>query len=289
MAVDAGMRFNVCVARWPGPIPYFEAYREVAESVRDGLQRLGHDARLSTHRIERDRVNILFGVQLLAADRLAKLPPDTIFYNLEQIPEGPLKPSYHAIGSRFALWDYNKRNGARLQQLGVARAIYVPIGYAPVLRRIAPAPRLDIDVLFYGLVDDHRGRILEELRRRGLRVEVAQGVYGATRDTFIARARVVLNLHLHKTRVFEIVRVSYVLANSKAVVSECGPDTEIEDDMREAVALAEYERVADLCEAVVRDDDRRREYERKGFEVISLRDQSRILDDALRKTFARHG
>jgi hypothetical protein len=281
------MRFNVCVARWPGPIPYFEAYREVAESVRDGLQRLGHDALLSTHRIERDRVNILFGVQLLAADRLGKLPPDTIFYNLEQIPEGPLSPSYHAIGARFVLWDYNGRNCARLRQLGVARTVYVPIGYAPVPRRITPTPHLDIDVLFYGLVDEQRGRILEDLRRRGLRVEVVQGVYGAARDAFIARARVVLNLHLYKTRVFEIVRVSYLLANSRAVVSECGPDTEIEDDMREAVALAECERVADLCEAVVRDDDRRREHEQKGFEIISCRDQSRILDDALRQTFAR--
>jgi hypothetical protein len=62
--------------------------------VRAGLQHLGHDAMLSTHRVERDRINIIFGLHIFDPARLAKLPRGTIFYNLEQVVEGQLKPAF---------------------------------------------------------------------------------------------------------------------------------------------------------------------------------------------------
>ena len=38
------------------------------------------------------------------------------------------------------------------------------------------------------------------------------------RDDLIARAKVVLNINKHQAKIFEIVRVSYLMANAKAVV-----------------------------------------------------------------------
>ena len=64
------------------------------------------------------------------------------------------------------------------------------------------------------------------------RVRAESGVRGAERDALIARARLVLNLHFYPTAIFELVRVSYLLANGKAVVAECGPETEIDADIR---------------------------------------------------------
>ena len=47
----------------------------------------------------------------------------------------------------------------------------------------------------------------------------AYGVYGAERDRLIARSRLVLNVHYFPTHIFEMIRVSYLLANRTAVVA----------------------------------------------------------------------
>jgi hypothetical protein len=117
----------------------------------------------------------------------------------------------------------------------------VPIGYVPELRRINPVSAPGIDVLFYGLVEGRRN------------------LYGAARDAYIARAKVVLNMHLYETHLFEVVRVSYLLANSKAVVAEVGRATEIDDDLRDAVVAAPDERLVTTCLDLVRNDERRRD------------------------------
>src|SRR5262249_51468327 len=139
----------------------------------------------------------------------------------------------------------------------------------------------DIDVLFYGGLEERRVRILDALRRAGLKVEGLQGVYGKDRDRYIARAKVALNIHVLPTRIFEIVRVSYLLANGKAVVSEWSPETEIEPDLTSAMVLVPYDQLVDACVSLVRDEERRRRFEQRGFAVMSARDECSYLRTAL--------
>lgn len=91
------------------------------------------------------------------------------------------------------MWDYSAANVARLAALGVA-ALHVPIGYHPVLARIERAAE-DLDVLFYGSLNERREAVLDGLEARGLQVASVFGVYGAERDALIARAKLVLNVH----------------------------------------------------------------------------------------------
>ena len=275
------MGFNVCLVRWPGPVPYFEAYREIAETVWHGLRRLGHDAILSDNRIAAERRNIVLGFHALAPKELPQLPESTILYQLEQVVQGELKPVFHAIGDQFTVWDYSVRNMERLRPIGVTRSVHVPIGYVPELSRIDAAADQNIDVLFYGLVEQRRGRVIEALMDAGLTVKVLQGVYGAERDKYIARSKVVLNMHLYEARIFEVARVSYLLANAKAVVSECGEHTEIEDGFRDALALVDYEDLVRTCVELVRDTEKRKTYEEKGFAIMSSRDECNYLKSAL--------
>ena len=76
----------------------------------------------------------------------------------------------------------------------------MPIGYAPELTRICPLEE-NIDVLFYGAVNERRGRALQRMKDRGLRTVVAFGAYGAERDALIARSRIVVNIHYYESRV----------------------------------------------------------------------------------------
>jgi hypothetical protein len=140
----------------------------------------------------------------------------------------------------------------------------------------------DIDVLFYGSVNERRARVIVELRNRGLNAQAVFGVYGAPRDSLIARAKVVLNLHYYDTSIFEIVRVSYLLANRKAVVSECHDGTEIDPDMVDAVRLAPYEQLVDACVDLVNDGPARLALEERALCRISARPEEVFLAAALR-------
>ena len=117
-----------------------------------------------------------------------------------------------------------------------------------------------------------------------MHVRCLYGVYGAERDRAIAEAKVVLNVHFYEDSIHEIVRTSHLLANGKAVVCECNPDTEIDEDIRRAVVAKPYGELVEACIALVGDDARRREVERQGFELFSRRSQSAMLAEAIAET-----
>lgn len=276
------MPFAVTIVAPPG-YPHSLAFLEVAETVHHGLRALGHDCVLTTEGALPGRTHIVLGANLLATDPIP-LAPDAILYNLEQIAPGSpwLKPEMLELFRRHAVWDYSRRNADALVALGLPRPKVVPIGYVPQLTRIAPAATEDIDVLFYGTLNDRRARILDALRVRGANVVHAFGRYAAERDALVARAKLCLNVHHYDAKVFEIVRVSYLLANGRAVVSERGSDADEERAFEPGVAFAPYDGLVDRCLALLADGDERRRLGAAGFDVMRARDASAFLASALR-------
>jgi hypothetical protein len=273
-------RFAVVIVTPPG-YPHSEALREIAETVHLGLTRLGHDSVLTTSQPDPDRLPIVFGAQLLERVPLA-LRDDAIVYNLEQIsPDSPwMKPTLLDALRRHRVWDYSTRNLAALERLGVRGAVHVPIGYVPELARIAPGPD-DIDVLFYGSVNDRRAQVLEALAGCGLRVAAPFGCYGRERDMFIGRARIVLNMHFYEARVFEAVRVSYLLANQRFVISERGADPGDEAPYQGGLVFAPYAELVSTCLRYVHRAQERAAIAAQGAAIMRARPIEPILSAAL--------
>jgi hypothetical protein len=269
------MRWAVTVIA-PDRYPHAEAFREVAESVHYGLLELGHDSVLTKEIGLERRRHIVFGSNLLAPDQ--PLPPDTILFNLEQITPGSpwLGPELLAHFRRYRVWDYSRHNIARLEALGIRGVGHVPIGYVPQLERI-PNVEEDLDVLFVGSLNPRRLAVLEALAARGLEVRAGFGVYGAERDALIARARIQLNVHFYEARVFEIVRVSYLLANGRFVVSETGAEAEEEASFASGVAFAGYDGLVETCVRYARDPAARAEVARRGQALMRARPMARSL------------
>jgi len=279
-ATPVSERWAVVIVSPPG-YSHSEAFREVAEGLHHGLRALGHDSVVTTELAVEGRRPILLGANLLAAAR-AVPPPGAILYNLEQVQEGSpwFGRELLELYRRHPLWDYSAANATALERLGLPRPRVVPVGYVPELTRIAPADE-DVDVLFYGSLNDRRKAVLRELEARGARVHIAFGLYGAARDRLVARSRLVLNVHFYEAKVFEIVRVSYLLANRRTVVSERGHDREEERAFQAGIAFAEHGRLAERClELLARPEERRRIGE-AGFAAMSARPQAEFLRAAL--------
>lgn len=280
-------RVRLVVGRQPGePVPY--QADEVIASLCHALALLGCAVDVGGEPVAAG-TNIYFFAHLLSPPDVAAIPPGSIIYNLEQIFEQSpwLAPSYRNLLARFTVWDYSPRNLSNIGFFADPRRLHlVPIGYVPQLSAIPPAPVEDIDVLFYGSINQRRRAILGQLEGSGLRVRSGRELRGAERDKLIARARIVLNLHFYPTAVFEIVRVSYLLANAKAVVAECGPQTEIDDDIRRAVAAVPYDRLCETVHELLGDDGARRDLARRGQAIFARRSLPGILARAVAATEA---
>jgi hypothetical protein len=268
-----------------------EAYQEIIDSLLWGLRQLGHYATYSVNSCCYEATNILFGAHLLP-ELLMNSPDDTIYYNLEQISGHPQydrsnpKDTVQLIASKFRIWDYTGANMATWTALNPKHAIkLVPVGYAPILTRIESAAQQDIDVLIYGAVGEQRLAVFASLGRLvngGLATVFASGLYGPGRDSLIARSKIVLNVNnIPRSKIFEIVRVSYLLANAKAVVADIYPDSYIEQDIASGVIFAPAALIAKTCWELLADDARRTQLERQGFACIARRDIRLLLAAAL--------
>ncbi|HEX8958244.1 MAG TPA: methyltransferase domain-containing protein [Solirubrobacterales bacterium] len=266
----------------PPRYPHSAAFREVAETLQYGLQALGHDAVLTDEIRPPGRRPIILGSNLLP--RLKQKPAkDAILYNLEQIDTGSawLTPALVELFRRHEVWDYSQRNADRYPELGLPRPRVLPVGFYPGLTRIPAAPVEDIDVLFYGSLNERRERVLATLQARGLNVKAVFGVYGAERDSLIARAKIVLNVHFYEAKVFEMVRVSYLLANRRCVVSERGADAGEERGLEAVVAFAPYEELVETCVQLVGDPAARARLGEAGFGLVSRRVEAELLREVL--------
>ena len=250
-------------------------YREVVETVQWGLAQLGHEVSAGENSFRADHVNVVFGVQVLPTADLMRLPDDTIVYNFEQIgglDARDLKPLIRTVADRFRIWDYSAHNLATWERIGARRGVaHVPVGWAPVLKRIAPAPVQDIDVLFYGIPGPQRMSVFADLCNHGMTCVYVSGLYGAARDELIARSKLVLNINRYRSRIFEIVRVSYLLANGKAVVADRTADTYVEPDIADAVAFCAPESIVATCQSLLDDPAARASLEARGRAAIERR------------------
>ncbi|WP_298957696.1 glycosyltransferase family 2 protein [uncultured Methylobacterium sp.] len=261
---------------------HHQAFAEVAAALSEAFAELGGSAPVVRHPSEwADRVPIVFGAHLLAQVGVPLLPGGSIVVNLEQISDEStlLTPGYRALLRGRPVLDFSERNRNALAHIGIRHTGLLGIGYSPCLTRIRPAPEAgkDIDVLFYGSINERRAQVISGLRERGLSVTSVFGVYGPERDGLIARAKVVLNLHYYRASIFEAVRVSYLLANGACVVSEGDPADPDAARFVGGLELVPYDRLVETCAELVADPERREALARTGFARITANPQAELL------------
>jgi hypothetical protein len=273
------MDFNICIVRPPGYI-HSAAFAELAELIAYGLQDLRHNVRVTTNQIAGNATNIIIGVHLLNPQQVPALPGSSIILNTEQVwgdIPSEWKERIFSASRQLETWDYSQLNIDKFRRIGAKNCKHLKIGYHERLRRLAKPSTQDIDVLFYGAIIERREKVFEALLAAGLKIRVVFGAYGRERDALIERSKIVLNLHQFDSKIFEIVRVFYLLSNSKAVVAEVGPETHMEPCYVDGICAATYERLVESCIALAADDERREGLEAAALATIKKLPQAELL------------
>ena len=248
---------------------------DLSISLRDALIERGHIAYYSPGTVVPDLINILLDSVMISDWSI--VPQNSIIFNLEQLGSNSklVTDSYLEKLSQYRVWDYSKKNIEFLAQRGI-EALYTPIGYSRSLTKTVTSDVQDIDILFYGSLNERRLTIIDELKKFA-KVCVVIGIYGDDLQSMIARSKLVLNMHYYDSRIFEAVRVSLLLANRKAVVAEVNQDTDIPDFYRDMVCPSSYLDLVETCRFLLKHENLRLLLENYGFERFRLYLQSSFL------------
>jgi hypothetical protein len=135
----------------------------------------------------------------------------------------------------------------------------------------------DIDILFYGCLNERRSFVIEQLKTFA-NVAAVTGVYGEELFGLISRAKIVLNLHFYESSIFEAVRVSFLLANRKAVVSEVNANTDIPAHYAGSVCATPYDLIPEVCRELLANEPQRYYFEDMGHKIFAQSPQKSFLD-----------
>ena len=275
--------YNVCLVEPPG-YAHSLGLLELSELIAYSIGDLGYETTLQLNFVDPDARNIIVGCHLLDPAMMNRMPEATIILNTEQIYEKafPWTKDLLAWIRTFETWDYSEKNIEQFQKLGMPDVKLLKIGHHSGLTRIQKSPDPDIDVLFYGsIATDRRKKILKQIEDSGLKLTTLFGVYGTERDQYIARSKVVLNMHNHASEIFEVVRVNYLLSNAIPVVGEVNDRTSISDFYADAIAGVPYDKLVDECARLVNDDDARNALGQRGYEAICAHPQTEFTRELL--------
>lgn len=263
----------------PAGYPHSRCFEEVALSLQASFRELGHDVPIvgDDSVLNYSGKPIIIGAHLFPKMWTPSFG-EWVIYNLEQITS-ETSNDYLSLLKKSGVWDYSQSNIGILLQSGI-KAKWCGIGYMPELTRIQPQEE-DIDVLFIGSMNERRRKVIQALLRQKVKVVSPFNCYGEERDKLIARSKIILNMHFYDSKVFEIVRCSYMFANKKCVVSEYGDDKELEGPFYPAAYFTDYDNLTAACLYLLEHDDERERQAKHGFEVFSKMSQVEMLKGVL--------
>ncbi|MBN2180406.1 MAG: hypothetical protein JW715_00725 [Sedimentisphaerales bacterium] len=251
--------------------------KETALVLGYGLNDLGHHVVFSGG-LRKDCLNIILRYQSFGGKRLPE-GYNCIIYQLEELAEEDGWAStmrvLETLRSARVVWDFSEQNIAFLKKQGI-HAIHKPVGFHPKLFLIQHKKQKDIDILFYGSLNDRRIKILQELKEK-YNTKILFGVYGEQRDSLISRSKIVVQIYFYETKLFDGSRISYLLNNKVFSILEDTPYKQLEDSL----VYAEYDKFVETCDYYLKNDRLRDEIAEKSFEAFSRYPESEFLERAL--------
>ncbi len=284
-----GKRINLVLFKPDLPrFKILDCHLEIIESLMWGFKNLGFECTFRTNEVDYGCINIIFGwiVAIQLMQHGEEFPEGTIIYNFEQYSTESMRGKHllEQVAEKYQIWDYSIGNVIRWKEMNPKfDPYYARVSFAPNLMKIPRTEKEDIDVAYIG---SHGLKRISKLMscagtlNRNAIVNMTN-IWGELRDGFISRSKILLNLSEENPamNIFEIVRVSYYLANKKAVLCDFVPGLEIEDDVRKVLKFVKPQDFGKFCDNLIQDSTARKDYAEECFEIFRQRDIRNVIKD----------
>jgi hypothetical protein len=246
------------------------------------FEELGLEYTSSINELRQDYTNILFlpYVSTLVNNYIKFY--STIVWQTEQLAARniyhPLSDDYlKALKDSTAIWDYSAANIKLLKSLGINNVSHLPFGFHEKLKVLDFNQEKTIDILFYGGLDPRRISILNSLSAKGFKVTALWNLFGEKRNSLIARAKIIINIHSFEMAMPEEHRLSFLLNNGCFVVSEKSSFPG-ENFSMDGIVFSQYDKLVETCEFYLKPENEhlRAEIAAKGYQKFS---ENKMVDN----------
>lgn len=240
--------FNICYATKVSVL-YFQ---EIGQLLFLTLKDIGLKCVSSVGILREDSINIVLDYHRIKYTNDFK----NIFYipyQLEQLDNNKWffnQNTLDILKNATWVWDYSIENCNFLKNNNI-KSYFLPMGYHPSLKKITDSYCKDIDVLFYGTMNKRRELILQNIKNKNLNVKVLHNVFGLERNMYIARSKIVLNIHYYENMTMEIARISYLINNNRFILSESSQHNPYKDI---GILCAKYKYLPELCHKISKNE-----------------------------------
>ena len=246
-------RYRICIITPEGYL-HSACFIEVALLLKHSFESLNFDCDITVNKPGINKINVILGGNNLSSQIFSSDFP-YIYFQLEQLSDDEgwySEKMLDLLSNAYDVWDYSKANIEFLKKRGI-KAKLLPLGYHPALEIIPPHHKKDIDIFFYGSLNQRRLDIIKELKKNpDLKCQAVYGVYGAQLYNLIARSKLILNIHFYNKSIFEAVRISFLLNNQCFVISETSP---VYPYQNVELPLITYDKIIDTCYSCLKQPD----------------------------------
>lgn len=162
------------------------------------------------------------------------LPNRFIFYQIEQMGSKFLTDKLYLKRLKYMcrmaeqVWTYSDivRIIDKYCSKDKIKWIPMPFVYLPQinLKYLVNFDSCVYDIFFYGHPNDRRKQILNELTKHfGSGIKIGYGYYDEKKISYIARSKIILNIHYYEKSGLETCRINEILNLNKIVISENSP------------------------------------------------------------------
>ena len=156
------------------------------------------------------------------------LPKCYIYYQIEQknsiflTNKKYLKKTIQIIKNAEQVWEYSSVPTQIYKKYCENKLIWVPMPFVNITvdsKYLNNFSNLKYDVFFYGHKNSRRKKILEELSKY-FKIKIGWECYDKDKIKFIAKSKIILNLHYYKDAGLETCRINEILNYNKLILSE---------------------------------------------------------------------
>jgi len=263
-----------------------QVFHEIEAAFFFTLKRMGFDVTNTINDFVPDARNIVFGMQHCPVDVVRHdIPKNTIVYSLEQMRDTPECIRWCRKYRDLEVWDYSILNKETLELAGVENIKVVPIGYVPEISYVdrEPPEKRDIDILAYMSPGPRRLKIMDQFKNNpNINFVHLHSCYGEERDSYMARAKLIINIHNYDNKIFEMVRISHALQQGIPILAERAPDTDFPDYMEDTVNLSTYNRFVDTTYRLLKKPEELEASAVRALEKFKQSPMTTFLEEALK-------
>jgi len=176
---------------------------------------------LTEKECDESTLNILY-IILYSFEIHNKMPKRYVSFQIEQLTSNHFNnKKLMQLKGAESIWEFSIINTLKYKDyIQYDKILFTIVPYCEMYQNIYyNFDNCEYDILFYGIVNDRRVKIINELSKK-YKVFFKSNLFGKEKEEYIKKSKIILNLHYYNFASLETTRINECLQYNKLILSE---------------------------------------------------------------------